>query len=130
MEAFLAVSKGSESEPKLIVIRYKGNPDMPQEITGFIGKGITYDSRGYQLKPGDRLIQMKHDMADLANSGSKGAGAIVAGFFLKEFTENLAWVHVDIAGACWSDSISGINIQGGTGYGTRLLYELAKSLSK
>ena len=43
MQAFLEVAKGSENPPRLIVMRYNGNPDNKEEIVGLVGKGLTYD---------------------------------------------------------------------------------------
>ncbi|NLK49393.1 MAG: leucyl aminopeptidase [Candidatus Cloacimonetes bacterium] len=66
MEAFLAVGKGSKAEPKLIVMRHMGNPDAKNKTIGLIGKGLTYDSGGYCLKPPQSMLNMKNDMAGSA----------------------------------------------------------------
>lgn len=65
MEAFLAVAKGSKKEPKLIVMRYFGDKSS-KEILGFVGKGLTYDSGGYSIKPTDGMVTMKSDMGGSA----------------------------------------------------------------
>ncbi len=65
MSLFLSVGQGSAHEPKLIVMRYKGNPKS-EETIGLIGKGITYDSGGYSIKPTDSMITMKTDMGGAA----------------------------------------------------------------
>ena len=65
MNAFLAVGQGSIKEPKLIIARYKGNKDS-DEILGLVGKGLTYDSGGYSIKPTNSMITMKCDMAGAA----------------------------------------------------------------
>ncbi len=55
MEAFLSVNKGSPKEPKLIVMEYgKG------DIIAVIGKGITFDSGGLDLKPAQNIEDMKN----------------------------------------------------------------------
>ena len=64
MEAFLAVAKGSTEEPKLIIMRYKGNPGG--ETLGYIGKGLTYDAGGLSIKPTSGMIEMKSDMGGAA----------------------------------------------------------------
>lgn len=64
MEAFLAVAQGSDSEPKLIVMRYNGGGKS--EKLGIVGKGLTYDSGGYSLKPSDSMDTMKTDMGGSA----------------------------------------------------------------
>lgn len=62
MHAFLAVAQGTQEPPKLIVLKYKGNPD-DNDYIGFIGKGITFDSGGISLKPSEGMEEMKTDMA-------------------------------------------------------------------
>jgi leucyl aminopeptidase len=64
MGAFLAVAKGSVEEPKLIVLRYWGDRQHPDNNLGIVGKGITFDSGGLNLKAlYDKLYEMKGDMA-------------------------------------------------------------------
>lgn len=65
MKAVIAVGKASPNPPRLIVLRYKGNPDSEENI-GLIGKGLTFDSGGLSLKNKGRLSHMKHDMAGSA----------------------------------------------------------------
>jgi len=64
MEAFLAVGKGSGQEPRLIVMSYEGNPGG--ETIALVGKGLTYDSGGYSLKPSAGMANMKTDMGGAA----------------------------------------------------------------
>lgn len=66
MEAFLSVAKGSENEPKLIVMRYFGDLGSRENILGLVGKGLTYDTGGYSLKPTDSMLNMKNDMGGSA----------------------------------------------------------------
>lgn len=47
--------------------------------------------------------ELKSDIADIKNSGNKGAGASCAGIFLKEFIGDKKWAHLDIAGTAWLD---------------------------
>lgn len=63
MEAYLSVARGSHKEPKLIVMEYL-NGDGP--TISFVGKGLTYDSGGYSLKPSDGMKTMKSDMGGSA----------------------------------------------------------------
>lgn len=65
MQAFYEVAKGSINKPVLIVMKYFGDSNS-DEIIGLIGKGVTYDSGGLNLKSGSRFITMKHDMAGSA----------------------------------------------------------------
>ena len=72
MEAYLAVARGSASEPKLIVMRYNGNPDKKSKLTALVGKGLTYDTGGYSIKPTNGMLSMKSDMG--------GAAAVIGAF--------------------------------------------------
>ena len=67
MEAFYEVAKGSDKEPKLIVMRYFGNKDNKEDILGLVGKGLTYDSGGYSIKPTTGMDTMKSDMGGAAS---------------------------------------------------------------
>ncbi|MDY0236053.1 MAG: leucyl aminopeptidase [Gudongella sp.] len=65
MEAFLSVSRGSAKDPKFIVMKYNGNPDIKDKLA-LVGKGLTYDSGGYSLKPAASMVTMHSDMAGSA----------------------------------------------------------------
>ena len=70
---------------------------------------------------------LKSDIADFRNVGDRSAGAIVAGIFLKQFVpEEVPWLHIDIAGTAWADKESTGIPKGATGFGVRLLLELAR----
>jgi leucyl aminopeptidase len=73
---------------------------------------------------------LRSDIADMANSSSMRMGIpSYAGQFLKEFAGEGAWAHLDIAGTADLVRSRGDYIgKGGTGYGVRLLTELAESL--
>lgn len=66
MEAFLSVAKGSEKPPRLIVMRYFGDESKRDDILGLVGKGVTYDSGGYSIKPTSSMDTMKSDMGGAA----------------------------------------------------------------
>ncbi|MDD4309908.1 MAG: leucyl aminopeptidase [Candidatus Cloacimonetes bacterium] len=66
MDAFLAVGRGSVREPRLIIMRYNGNPDKKQELIALVGKGLTYDSGGYCIKTPQGMVNMKNDMGGAA----------------------------------------------------------------
>ncbi len=66
MKAFLEVAKGSSRSPRLIVMRYFGNEENKEDILGLVGKGLTYDSGGYSIKPTDGMVTMKSDMGGAA----------------------------------------------------------------
>lgn len=65
MGLLLAVNKGSNKEPALIVLEYRGDPDS-KDITAVVGKGITYDTGGLNLKISGSMETMKCDMAGSA----------------------------------------------------------------
>jgi leucyl aminopeptidase len=70
----------------------------------------------------------KGTVADLTNAASKRkAGTIYAGSFLEEFVDGRPWVHLDIAGTAWDVGREYVG-KGPTGYGVRLLIDLARSL--
>jgi leucyl aminopeptidase len=62
MGAFAAVAKGSDQEPALITLRYRG-PGAKGPTLGFVGKAVTFDSGGISLKPGAKMAEMKFDMS-------------------------------------------------------------------
>jgi leucyl aminopeptidase len=65
MGALLAVNKGSVEPPKMIVLKYQGKEDWT-DVVGLVGKGITYDTGGYSIKPKDGIVGMKTDMGGAA----------------------------------------------------------------
>lgn len=67
MKAFLAVAKGSTNEPQGIIMRYKGGQE--EAPIGLVGKGVTFDTGGYSIKPGPSMYTMNGDMG--------GSGAVL-----------------------------------------------------
>lgn len=95
MNALLGVAKGSSEEPKFIVLEYYNaslpsvQPHLSTSSAGhlpsgrggrvnidiaFVGKGVTFDSGGLNLKPGNSMQEMHMDMA----GGAATIGAIAA----------------------------------------------------
>jgi leucyl aminopeptidase len=71
----------------------------------------------------------KGTVADLTNASAKRkASTIYAGSFLEEFVDGKPWVHLDIAGTAW-DVGREYTGKGPSGFGTRLLIDLARSIS-
>ena len=66
---------------------------------------------------------MKSTIADIKNTSNiKGGGTITAAEFLRQFTSDTPWVHLDIAGVAFVDGRERSYFgHGGTGYGVRLL---------
>ena len=76
MNALLAVGKGSDQPPKMVVLRSqcamkKGMRNAPVAI---VGKGVTFDSGGISIKPSEKMEEMKCDMA----GGAATLGAMIA----------------------------------------------------
>ncbi|PYM06835.1 MAG: leucyl aminopeptidase [Candidatus Rokuibacteriota bacterium] len=69
MGAYLGVALGSDSPPKFIHLTYHP-PGRARRRVAIIGKGITFDSGGLDLKPADGMLRMKNDMS--------GAAAVLA----------------------------------------------------
>lgn len=65
MGAFTAVTQGAETPGKLIILKYQGAEPEKKPIV-LVGKGITFDSGGISLKPGERMDEMKYDMGGAA----------------------------------------------------------------
>jgi leucyl aminopeptidase len=81
--------------------------------------------------PEEYRRNLDSEIADLRNvSSGGGAGTLTAGLFLKEFTGEAPWVHLDIAGTARSSSDDAETTKGGTGYGVRTLVELASTFRK
>ena len=71
-------------------------------------------------------VMIEPGVADLDNAPKGGmAGSITAALFLKEFVGDATWMHLDIAGPMKVDSDQGIYAKGATGFGTRVLIDLA-----
>jgi leucyl aminopeptidase len=66
---------------------------------------------------------IKSDIADMKNSGGRGAGTIAGGWFLREFVEDVPWVHLDIAGTAYTDGEGPHQAKGPTAIGVRLFTE-------
>ena len=73
MGAILAVGKGSQRPPRLLVVRYDGGRRNDAPLA-FVGKGITFDSGGISLKENDGMWRMKYDLSGAAAA----TGAVLA----------------------------------------------------
>jgi leucyl aminopeptidase len=68
MGGVMGVAKGSTEPPRLIVLEYHGGPKKQRPIA-LVGKGVTFDTGGLNLKPGQGINDMHMDMA--------GGGAVI-----------------------------------------------------
>ncbi len=96
MHALLAVNVGSDKEPRFIVLKYLPNKDQKEHLT-IVGKGVTYDTGGYALKPATSMVNMHNDMA---------GSAVVVGLF-KALNDNSVNQNVVGVMALTENMISG-----------------------
>jgi leucyl aminopeptidase len=94
MGAFLAVNQGSNCEPRLIHLKYRGNTNN-DEIIALIGKGVMFDTGGYSIKTS--MNTMKCDMA---------GAATVLGVFEAVVKNNVA-INIDLIIAATDNRING-----------------------
>jgi leucyl aminopeptidase len=68
MGSLLGVARGSDEPPKLIILKYQPSRfrSSKGELLALVGKGITFDSGGISLKPGENMELMKYDMTGAA----------------------------------------------------------------
>jgi leucyl aminopeptidase len=69
MGSLLGVARGSDEPPALIVLKYeprKASRGAKGELLALVGKGITFDSGGISIKPGENMELMKYDMTGAA----------------------------------------------------------------
>lgn len=69
MGMVLGVAKGAEEDPRFIIVEYWGTAKNEKPIV-LVGKGVTFDSGGLDIKPADGMLGMHHDMS--------GGGAVIA----------------------------------------------------
>jgi len=81
MGGLLAVGQGSNAKPRFIVIEYKpkGKVNSAKKVA-LVGKGVTFDTGGYCIKPWQGMLEMKADMS---------GAALVAGTMLAAAKANI-----------------------------------------
>ncbi|MEI7719944.1 MAG: leucyl aminopeptidase [bacterium] len=62
MGGVLGIAKGSALEPQFIVMEYWGAAKSEKPVV-LVGKGVTFDSGGLNMKPGDHMYEMHMDMS-------------------------------------------------------------------
>ncbi|MCV6604810.1 MAG: leucyl aminopeptidase [Porticoccaceae bacterium] len=65
MHSLLSVSAGSDNPGKTVIVEYKGGKKSDKPVV-LVGKGVTFDSGGISLKPGQAMDEMKYDMGGAA----------------------------------------------------------------
>lgn len=69
MGALLAVAQGSDTPPRFIILEHNASRAEELDTIVLVGKGVTFDTGGYSIKPADGMENMKNDMA--------GGGAVI-----------------------------------------------------
>ena len=100
--------------------------------TALVGAGADSGDRVWHMPlVDDYKDALQSDIADLNHTADKGdysAGTVTAALFLEHFAGKRRWIHLDIAGTARSESDSGENPKGGTGFGVRLMVEWLQRL--
>lgn len=96
MHAYLAVARGSNKEPKFIIMRYNGAKSSEDRV-GLVGKGLTYDSGGYGIKTTQGMSTMHTDMG--------GSGAVIG--TMKAIAKNKLEKNVTAVVAACENMIDG-----------------------
>ncbi|NAO95931.1 MULTISPECIES: leucyl aminopeptidase [unclassified Halomonas] len=65
--SLLSVGRGSKEPTRLIVMKYQGAEESEEAPHVLVGKGITFDTGGISLKPGESMDEMKFDMCGAAS---------------------------------------------------------------
>ena len=70
---------------------------------------------------------IKGTFGDIVNTGGRNAGVSTAAAFLSHFVGDVPWAHLDIAGTAWTTKETPYYVKGATGFGVRLLVDLARN---
>lgn len=65
--AFLGIARGADTPPKFIVLEYKPKTEKSKKTVALVGKGVTFDTGGINVKPDGFMTTMKMDMAGAAS---------------------------------------------------------------
>ena len=138
----LAVEDGPDAIVDIATLTGACMVALGTKIAGVIGNdqpfidkvraaSATTDEQVWQLplEKGYRKL-LDSNVADMRNIGGPHGGAITAALFLNEFVGDVPWAHLDIAGPMAVDADDGWLSKGATGFGTRLLIELATTFAK
>jgi len=136
----LAVEAGADAIVDVATLTGAAVVALGKEIAGLLGNdqallGAVTAASGRAGEPvwtlpmpDDYRSHIDSEIADMRNVGRPGqAGSISAAMLLREFVGDVPWAHLDIAGPARSDENTRYLTKGGTGFGVRLLVELATS---
>lgn len=117
MQGLISVSLGSDNEPRFIVFKYLNNKKTTKHTT-VVGKGVTYDSGGYALKPANSMVSMKSDMAGSAavvglmhalNSNNLPVNVVGVTALTENMINGRAYKNGDVIGSMKGTTIEVIN---------------------
>ena len=95
-----------------------------------VDAGNSVGERAWPLPMFDEYkAQYRSDIADIKNTGGRGAGSITGALIIGEFNDGAPWVHLDIAGTSRTNSAKGATVKGATGVPVRTLVRLVCDLS-
>jgi leucyl aminopeptidase len=99
----------------------------PQFTEKLLASARAVGEKMWPMPMDDEYREMvKGSVADIQNvSNSKGGGAITGAMFIREFVDDVPWVHLDIAGTAWLDDAKPWMAKGATGVAVRTLVDLA-----
>lgn len=138
-----ALSFAKKYNPELVIdiATLTGSAQMAIGNLGLIALSNVKDDKFEQLKESgnnvyERIVELplwdeydemlKSDIADIKNIGGKEAGAITAAKFLEHFID-YPWVHMDIAGCAFLNTVDNYRSVGATGTPVRLLFDFFSS---
>lgn len=138
-----ALTYAKKYNPSLVIdiATLTGSAAMITGIYGIIALGNSHENMVLIKQAGEevyeRIIELplwdefaeplKSPVADLTNVGAREGQTIFSGKFLEHFTA-YPWIHLDIAGPAFITENKDYWIKGGTGVGTRLLFNFLKNL--
>ena len=139
-----ALSYAKKYSPKLVIdiATLTGSAEIIAGSHAIVGMGNSKENLQKLKKTGEetyeRIIEvplweeyskpLESTIADLNNLGGREAQTTIAGKFLEHFTD-FNWIHLDAAGVSFNFEKYNYRPVGGTGFGTRLLYNFLKKLN-
>ncbi len=101
---------------------FSNNDDLSKKLTS---AGEAEGEKLWRMPMGETYDkQLKSDIADMKNVGTRDGGSITAAQFLQRFVNDVPWAHLDIAGTAWTKTELDTVPKGATGFGVRLLNRL------
>lgn len=99
-------------------------------IKGILDSAELAGEKMWQLPLDDELRdEIKSNVADIKNVGSRWGGAITAGLFLENFVGDTPWVHIDIAGPSYMEKQNDWYPNGATGFGVNTIVRYLMDVS-